>query len=256
MANYTMTLAEMRNNPLTPIFPSSYPFYTDDEQIRKTFENKFISHYLNREIGFETPFQFKQMLYAKLTVNMDYWKKLYETEMKSNEMNFLLNKDLRETFIRTIDENGESSHRGSTSLSSQSSGDSTNRSNTSNLETLNTNSLDTNKQSSVNDGLSRASLDDGYLTLVNEHNNTTNQNSTTTQDTNNTSSSSTNVNNSEISQLNGESSKRATETTELISQGNIGVTSTAELLQKWRDCIVNIDKLIIDECKDLFMQIY
>ena len=58
MANYTMTLAEMRNNPLTPIFPSSYPFYIDDEQIRKSFENKFISHYLTREIGFETPFQF------------------------------------------------------------------------------------------------------------------------------------------------------------------------------------------------------
>ena len=46
------------------------------------------------------------------------------------------------------------------------------------------------------------------------------------------------------------------ETYELISQGNIGTTSSAELLDKWRECLINIDKIIIDECKDLFIGIF
>ena len=41
-----------------------------------------------------------------------------------------------------------------------------------------------------------------------------------------------------------------------LSQGNIGITSSAELLQKWRDVLINIDQLILGECEDLFMQIY
>ena len=224
MANYTMTLAEMRNNPLTPIFPSSYPFYIDDEQIRKSFENKFISHYLTREIGFETPFQFNQMLYAKLVVNMDYWKKLYETELKSKDINFLLNKDLVEEFTRELT-GTQNTNDTSTTQSNQSE---------------NGISSSLTKNSSVNDGVASAKLQDGYLTNI------------SSDDTSSTGSSSV----SGSAKVTGNRDNQERETTRLVSQGNIGVTSTAELLQKWRECIINIDKLIIEECKDLFMQIY
>ena len=47
-----------------------------------------------------------------------------------------------------------------------------------------------------------------------------------------------------------------TERTKLSSKGNIGITSSAELLEKWRKVIINIDDLIINECSDLFMQVY
>lgn len=224
MANYTMTLAEMRNNPLTPIFPSSYPFYIDDEQIRKSFENKFISHYFTREIGFETPFQFNQMLYAKLVVNMDYWKKLYETELKSKDINFLLNKDLVEEFTRELT-GTQNTNDTSTTQSNQSE---------------NGISSSLTKNSSVNDGVASAKLQDGYLTNI------------SSGDTTSTGSSSA----SGSARVTGNRDNQERETTRLVSQGNIGVTSTAELLQKWRECIINIDKLIIEECKDLFMQIY
>ena len=46
------------------------------------------------------------------------------------------------------------------------------------------------------------------------------------------------------------------EKTELISQGNIGVTSSAQLLKEWREVILNIDELIIKDCSKLFMQLY
>ena len=44
--------------------------------------------------------------------------------------------------------------------------------------------------------------------------------------------------------------------TELISKGNIGITSSAELLKQWRQVLINIDEMIIEECRDLFMLLY
>ena len=38
--------------------------------------------------------------------------------------------------------------------------------------------------------------------------------------------------------------------------GNIGVMSTQDLIMKERNIILNIDKLIFEECEDLFMQIF
>ena len=62
---------------------------------------------------------------------------------------------------------------------------------------------------------------------------------------------STGINNS----INNENENQ-TETTTLISRGNIGVTSSAELLKQWREVLINIDNMIIEECSDLFMSIY
>ena len=39
------------------------------------------------------------------------------------------------------------------------------------------------------------------------------------------------------------------------SRGNIGVTSSAELLEKWREVIIDIDNEIIEGADKFFMQI-
>ena len=46
------------------------------------------------------------------------------------------------------------------------------------------------------------------------------------------------------------------EVTDLISQGNIGITSSAQLLDEWRKTIINIDVMILDDLKDLFFGLY
>ena len=58
------------------------------------------------------------------------------------------------------------------------------------------------------------------------------------------------------SKSNSNEVRKQTETNTLTSKGNIGVTSSAELLEKWRKVIINIDELIINECYDLFMGVY
>ena len=85
--------------------------------------------------------------------------------------------------------------------------------------------------------LVKASLDEGYLTGVSDNNNT----NTSTIEGNGTNKS--------------DRTNNQKEETTLISQGNIGVTSSAELLEKWRSIMINLDEIIIDECRDLFMGI-
>ena len=40
------------------------------------------------------------------------------------------------------------------------------------------------------------------------------------------------------------------------TRGNIGVMSTQDLIMKERQIIINIDKMIFDDCEDLFMQVF
>ena len=237
MANYTMTIAEMTQNDLTKqIFPEHYLFYVDDETLRKAFEEKFINHYYYREIGYETPFMFMQRLESFLNLKMPYYAKLYETELEARKINFLLNKDLKETFIREL-----------TNENTQSVEASSNQTGTGQASTQQTADNNNNhKESSLADGVSQSSLETGYLTGTSQDNGTSSTDTTSsTSDTINATSSS-----SQSSQ--GTQSEK----TELISQGNIGVTSSAQLLKEWREVILNIDELIIKDCSKLFMQLY
>ena len=113
MANYTMTINECLNNPLTPLFNFEYPFYVDDEKAKKEFEEKFILYYLNREIGFETFARFQKALERRLVIKMPYYQQLYQTELECKNINFMLNKDLKETTTRELSgvENGTGNKR-------------------------------------------------------------------------------------------------------------------------------------------------
>ena len=232
-----MTIAEMLNNGLTQnIFPTTYDFYVDDAQVRKAFEDKFIKHYYYREIGFESPFMFIQKLESHLLLNMPYWKQLYQTELEARGINFLLNKDLHETFIREIDTENETSGTNNTQQTST------------NVSSLNQEGTSTNahKESSLRDGVSTSSLVDGYLTGTSSDNGS---NSTT-----GTSNSSGNL--TSEGTLSQSENGKTIEKTELLSQGNIGVVSSAHLLKAWREVLINMDEIIIESCNDLFMKIY
>ena len=128
------------------------------------------------------------------------------------------------------------------------------------------NQQSTTKESLIRDGVAQASLTDGYLTGTNSNTTTNTQNvsgtsGTTTEQTstsqaeangNNTSNDEMKATNNSSQQDNG----TTLEKTDLISQGNIGVTSSAQLLKEWREVLINMDKIIIDSCNDLFLKIY
>ena len=101
---YTLELGEIHESCYGKVFNFDYDFY--DDQFRCQFEQKFIDYYFFNEIGFETIGRFQRNLMAHLNLNMPKWTQLYETELAAQDLDFLLNKDLRETFIRTLDTTG------------------------------------------------------------------------------------------------------------------------------------------------------
>ena len=214
MARYTIELRDIENC-ICYLFPRNFPFYTDSEELRQNFLQKFYDEYMFREIGFETVERFKRSLLGKLNKIMPYYTQLYHTELESKNINFMLNKDLIETFEREVS--------GSSEVNSNST---TNASGTS---TANNNDIMYDTPNSRIDDITK------YPTQGSQGENNATSSSNATSSNNQT----------------GENTQ--TEKTSLISKGNIGITSSAQLLKEWREVIINIDEMILNELEDLFM---
>ena len=226
MANFTIELRFLDNEPLSRVFDFDYTYYmkglvSDEvyEQKKKEFERKFINNYYFDEIGFETPDRFKQRLKNYLDKGFKVWHERYYTELEveKQHINFLLNKDLVEERITEGNASGNSTVN------------STNTSNSSNKA---------NNKNTVNDTPdTRFATTENFATSI------------TTDETN---SNSTNSGTGETTSI---SNQNNNVTDKFTSKGNIGVTSSAELLEKWREVIIDIDNEIIDNADILFMQL-
>lgn len=222
---YTIELGAIIEDENFELFDFNYDFY--DPDLKPIFEELFQQNYYFNEIGFETVGRFKKMLQSHLNINMPYWSQLYKTELASRDISFLLNKDLKETFVRELTQDNKENEN----LSA----------NTNSKDTSNTYSDSNYKESSIENGIANV-YDDNNITSTNENKNNISLNGEHTD-----------INNSN---RNKNENNKTYESTTLISQGNIGTTSSAELLIKWRECLINLNKIIIDSCSDLFMLVY
>ena len=208
MSKYSLELNQLANSADFTLFDFDYNLY--DNELKSAFEKKFIDHFYFYEIGLTPIARFKKALQIKLNDIYPYFKQLYQTELRCIDIDFMLNKDLKEQYTREVTGNS-SVNQSSTS--------------TSNDTSLNINN-DT-PQNKIDDL-------DQFMTSASKNTDNSTMNSSGTNSAENNS----------------------TETYSLVSQGNIGVTSSAELLEKWRNVLINIDQLIFEECNDLFMLIY
>lgn len=242
MAKYTLELRTILKDPNFNLWNFEYKFY--DAEARANFEEKFEERYYFNEIGYETIGRFQQRLKWKLNEIAPYYEQIYQTELESRNIKFLLNKDLREEFIRELEtDRGTVNESQNTSIS--------NASTNTNSDSTSTNSeTSTSKTSDMMNGLGDVGLSDGNLTAMGNNVNSNNSNNK------DVSSATTNTNDSNNATSNTNTKGTDTEKTTLISQGNIGVTSSATLLKEWREVIINIDSMILDELRFLFMTIY
>lgn len=242
MANYTLEIRQMIDNPLIGLFTFDYDFYSDNPKDKEEFEKLFIQWYYFREIGFETPERFKMKLQAKLNIIMPYYRQLALTEwdkVRTVEQ-MMTSKNLKEstTHEQTISGNNESSISGESSQTASSS---------SSQQQVSTNTQNA-KASNINDGVSKSSLDEGFLTSSTSINDNGNQNIT--------------GNNSDTSEItstqnsSGTNNQVLSESTIFTSQGDVGIQTPAYAITEWRKVLININQQIIDECRDLFMSIY
>lgn len=215
-SKYTLQLYYIYKDGSYNLFDQPYNLYNNE--LKPYFEEKFFQHFMFYEIGFDNINIFKQHLISTLNDIYPKYKQLYETEIRCQNIDFMLNKDLKESYIRKL--NGESEGN------SQASSTSDNTSNTNDLSIAN----DT-PQNKIDDL-------DKYMTSASKTNSNSTNNSTS------------NANNTIKNKSNN------VEEYELISQGNIGVTSSAELLEKWRNVLINIDLMIFKELENLFLFVF
>ena len=207
MSKYTLELRYMYEDENFKLFDFPYNLYDND--LKPWFEEKFFQHFMFYEIGFDTIGMFKQRLMSKLNDIYPYYKQLYETEIRTKGIDFMLNKDLKESYVRELTSNSNSNQESN----------------------VTSNSLSTAGQLTPS-LIANSQKIDKFMDTAQKDNSSSNSTSS------------------------GESNGNSREEYTLTSQGNIGITSSAELLTKWRETLLNIDLMIFEECNDLFMQIF
>ena len=147
------------------------------------------------------------------------WNERYKTELEveKQKINFLLNKDLTEERITEGNATGTSTSNSTSTTSS--------------------NNVSNNKNTVNDTPDTRFTSTENFATSITTDESTSNSSNTGNGETTNTSNQNSNLNE------------------RFISKGNIGVTSSAELLEKWREVIIDVDNEIIEGAEKFFMQI-
>ena len=226
MSTYTIQIRNLVENGYT-IFDFDYPIF--DEDYRKVLEQKIIDRYYFREIGLETPAQFKHFLKMRMNEIMPYYNQLYESVNVLKELDPLQNVDTTETHTKNIEQTATSNQEGLSTQSGESSGSNTSTNTGKQVfqDTPQSRLGDLNYATNIND-----TSDNGSVTSTNQASNTTN--------------------NTNESQSQG----HTMETYETKQLGSYGMRYPAEVIMEWRKAFLNIDVQILDNLNDLFMGVY
>lgn len=239
-------LIESGCNPWAFEYPS---FYKGEEKV--AFEKKVIDHYRFRQIGQETPGRWLHYFRTRIQEIMPYYIQLYESQALMQAIDDPFgNVDVTETFEQTS--TGERS--GSLSRSTSGSLDST----TTGSSEVTTTDTEENTGSSSRkfSNTPQGSIDnlDNYLTEA------TLESATNEKTANGSSSATTQGTQKDTSTGSQEDTTQDSETGSirhtLTRKGNQGVNTYAHDMKELRETFLNIDMMIINELKDLFLMVY
>ena len=270
------------------IFTTNWEIF--DESYRKILCEKILRSYYTREICAETVGLWQLWLDSTLCEIMPMYNQLYKTTIY--EFNPLYNIDMTTTFTKTVTGNDSKTTTGNTSkwndvsnynkntktddytVKDSSKTESTSKGNTNSESSNNDTSAETNKfndtpQGGVNGIESGNYLTDirmisrtGTTTNSSDENSASSLNGTYTNENLNkgtTVNEGTNTSNTSESGRTNASETGTSETTETWTEKVLGKNNSenyGQLLVEFRKSIINIDKMIIDELKPLFMQLW
>lgn len=240
-----LPIVERIEQALPVIFNFDYPIW--DTSYKRTLEKKIIMHYFNKEICSETYGLWKLYLQERLNLIMPYYNELYQTI--ANKYDWLEDIDVTETYLGNKDSTGNVKDNLTGVVSDQGKDitDSTlNEDNTLNTTTTgkdlrsdlpqaNYNGLDygTEMHDTSSTDNNVGSHDATTKVTVDKNNTTNTTSNTTTDTTSNTKDNFTRTN-----------------------KGLNGARSKTQLNLEYRQSLINIDKMVIEELKDLFMLIF
>lgn len=235
---------------------------------KKAFEQKILDHYRFRQIGQETVGRWLHYFRTRIREIMPYYVQLYEFEAKWwNIEDPLESYNLTETFDQQTAGTGtssgsnssETSETGTTSGSNSSEREET-KSRTEGTEE-NANQTETTRFSDTPQG-DIGNLADGYLTNVTikeDGGNTTKdvtETGTGSESLTGTSQQTSTDTGTASGSFTQENENTGTVKHTLTRRGNIGVQPLGTEVKNIRDAFINIDLMVINELKDLFIQVY
>lgn len=242
------------------VFSFDFPIF--DEAYRNVLCKKILMHYYTREIGAETVGLWKLWLRARMNEIMPYYNRLYESEkikfdpMIDTEVTTTSKRENENTGdeevsdIRDVTQNSEdetestSSNSGSSESSVTSTGNNTGR----------------DLYSDTPQGALTGVENETYLT--NARKKIESQNKTDNSNSSGSSSgtvSGTNVSESTTSESRAVNSNKKFNSTEDYVQtisGKHGGVSYSKLLREFRETFLNIDRMIIEDLSDLFLNLW
>lgn len=270
------------------IFSFDYPIF--DKNYKKELETKFIKRYYTREICAETFGRWQLFLESRLIEIMPFYNELYKSALMEynifDEVDYTRtgnrsgsesgtdeNKSVTDSTSNTTTETtgsaheeGESQTTGSTT--EESSGESTKNG------TFNEELTAWQKYSDTPQGSVQNIENDSYLTNATktteereqrnsetategkESSGTSTQNTTNLADSTSSDNTQSNTTNQTETNVAGEHSKSTLEEYSERIRGKYPGKSYMQLIQEFRETILNIDKMILDDLSDLFMLVY
>ena len=264
-ARYTVVLKSLMDDPAARAeidkALSHYPLYekkSKEEFIpayiptREQLNAKILNHYKYREIGFETVGRFLDELQIAMEEIMPEYNLLFLTA--DQDFNIIWNVDYKKEMNRTHND----THNNDT--------DTTETGNVQSVITSEHEGTDTqiteNSDKSVKTGTPQSTLTTPaeQIDTINHADevdwNKAKGNTTNTNKADDLQSTDTDTTNTVKAKTTGGSQGSATETE--TTKGNFGVVSAQDLIVKYRDTIINIEQMIINNprIQELFMQIY
>lgn len=233
-------VSQVINGARAKIFSFPYPIY--DEKYRPVLETKILKHFYTQEIGLETYGLWKLKLDTKMNEIMPYYNQLYESA--THKFNPLYDVDVSRQHTKT--NNGKQVLDGRVTTDSEQN----NRVMVDGSNESSINRNDTDKYAETPQGGLTDLMNDRYLTNARMTNDTETRKEsvgeTTTGDTTVTASTETN-NNTTINN---------TEDYIETVRGKQGTQSYSSMIMEYRESLINIDMMIINELEELFMGIW
>lgn len=227
-------------------FDFEYAFYCDDTKIRDKFEQDFLLTYLNDYIGYETLGMFKVRLLSHLNTNMYWYTRMYERITQGDDPFINQKETIGDSRILNIGENEEKNQN----TKAQTETTDTTNTNT-NTETNYTLSHDNESIHSDNPQVTIKTSD--YASTMDRATEKTSDNTKTKQSTQ-----TTDKNVSAFTQdMNDkrERKEKEEEEKENIRTGLTGM-SRAEAIKQYSEQIFNLEKMLIDSCKGMFLKVW
>lgn len=244
-SNESLPITQRIEQALPSIFNFNYPIWSND--YKRTLEKKILMHYFNKEICCETVGLWKLYLEERLNLIMPYYNELYKTV--SNEFDWLEDINVIETYEGDKNSTGKVTDVSTGKVTDT--GKDTSESSINETNTL----TGTKTGKDLKSDLPQANYQGlDYGTELHDTESTDN-NTTTHEATSNSTVDKNNITDT-ASNSNTDTLSNTKDTFTRTHKGLNGSKSRTQLNLEYRQSLINIDNMIIDELKDLFMLIY